>query len=278
MSTRLYIKLFGDLCLTANKIPITGMNSERLQALLAFILLHRDAPQSRQQIAVQLWPDATEADAKANLRRRLHELKQLIPEADRWLRIETKTVQWVQDKDCRFDVAQFEAAIAPTQPTQHALEQAVKLYQGDLLPGCYDDWIVPYRNQIRQQAIATLETLITLLASQNTPRPAISYAQQLQRLDPLYEPVYCHLMRLHAQEGDRASALRVYHQLMTVLREELGVNPSPTTCKPYEDLLPLEDASTPPSCEVIAQPLSLTATWLPEATPILNSSAPLICL
>lgn len=232
MSASFQIKLLGEFCLTADGVAITGINSERLQALLAFILLKRDAPQSRQQIAVQLWPEATDADAKANLRRRLHELKQLIPDVDRWLRVETKTIQWVLAEDCSFDVAQFETAIASSQPAhlqQHALAQAAQLYQGDLLPSCYDDWIVPYREQLQQQAIAGLDTLVTLLTTQGNTRAAIRYAQQLQRLDPLYEPAYCHLMRLHAQEGDRATALRVYHQCMTTLQAELGVNPSPTT-------------------------------------------------
>ncbi|WP_416676117.1 BTAD domain-containing putative transcriptional regulator [Egbenema bharatensis] len=252
-STDLHIKLFGEFCLIANGLPVAGVNSERLQALLAFLLLHRNTPQPRQQVAVQLWPDVTDADAKANLRRRLHELKQLMPESDRWLRIEPKTVQWVQNSDCFLDIAAFEAAIASTHPTQSALEQAARLYQGDLLPSCYDDWIVPYRDQLRQQAIAGLEMLITLLTQENHTRPAIHYAQQLQRIDPLYEPAYCHLMRLHAQEGDRAGALRVYHQCMTVLQEELGVNPSPTTCKLYEELLTLEDALPPASCAAAAQ-------------------------
>ncbi|WP_421656238.1 ATP-binding protein [Leptothermofonsia sp. ETS-13] len=279
MATNLHIKLLGEFCLTADGLTITGVNSERLQALLAFILLHRGTPQSRQQVATHLWPDATDADAKANLRRRLHELKQSVPHIDRWLRVETKTIQWMQDEDCWLDVAEFEAAIAQSTKTQ-ALEQAARLYQGDLLPGCYDDWIVPYREQLRQQAIAALDTLVTLLTAQGNHRSAIRYAQQLQRLDPLNELAYCHLMRLHMQEGDRASALRVYHQCMTLLQEELGVNPSPTTRKLYEDLLMLEETPTPSSCVAIAQPQPAT-TFPPipniAANPILpTSTLPLI--
>ncbi len=96
-------------------VPLTGCHADRLQALLAFILLHHDRPQSRQQIAVNLWPEATDAETKANLRRRLPELKQIIPETDRWLQIETKTIQWVIDQTCHLDVAQFETAIAQEQ-------------------------------------------------------------------------------------------------------------------------------------------------------------------
>ncbi|MBE9001385.1 AAA family ATPase [Nostoc sp. LEGE 12447] len=258
MSKSLDIKLFGEFYLAADGLPIQGINSERLQALLAFILLHRDTLQQRQQVAVHLWSDATDTDAKANLRRRLHELKQVIPGVDRWLHIETKTIQWLCNDNCHIDVAQFESIIAQSASFAlaaqiQALKQAATLYQGDLLPSCYDDWIIPYREQMRQQAIAALDRLVTLQTTQEDNRPALFYAQQLQRIDPLYEPAYCHLMRLHAQQGDRASALRVYHQCMTTLQAELGVNPSPTTCKLYEELLLLDDAPPLPTCTASTQ-------------------------
>ncbi len=269
MSARLRLKLLGDFSLTAGALPVMGVNSERLHSLLAFIAIHRATPQSRQQIAVNLWAEVSETDAKANLRRRLHELKQLIPALEHCLRIETKTVQWISGSNCWLDVEEFEAAIAQSQQTPEvaiqALERAAQLYQGDLLPTCYDDWIVPHREQLQQQAIASLEKLITLLSSDSNVRSAIRYAQQLQRLDPLYEPAYCHLMRLHAQEGDRASALRVYHQCMTTLQAELGVNPSPTTCKLYEELLTQEESS-PPTCvaqEETATPVGSDSLLMP---------------
>jgi DNA-binding SARP family transcriptional activator len=271
VSIYLRIKLFGEFSLMAGDSPITGLQSERLQALLAFILLHQDVPLSRQQIAVHLWPEAIDADAKANLRRRLHELKQLIPGSDRWLHVEPKTVQWLQRDDCWVDVVAFEVAISTAhtdqaQSAQQALEQAASLYQGDLLPSCYDDWIVPYREQMRQHAIASLDSLIICLADQHQSRPAIRYAQQLQRIDPLYEPAYAHLMRLHAQMGDRASALRVYHQCMTTLQAELGVNPSPATCKLYEELLILDEVPSPPTCAAnIPSSVVNLSSLVPEA-------------
>ncbi|MGK7907288.1 MAG: nickel-binding protein [Synechococcus sp.] len=52
--------------------------------------------------------------------------------------------------------------------------------------------------------------------------------------------LYAALMRLHGANGDRANALQVYHQCMTLLREELGVEPSAATRMLYEQLL-LED-------------------------------------
>ncbi|WP_322744969.1 AAA-like domain-containing protein [Leptolyngbya ectocarpi] len=276
MSSGLKIKLLGELTLSIDGTSITGVTSERLQSLLAFLLLHRNTSQSRQQVAVQLWPEVSDTEAKANLRRRLHELKQKLPGGDRWLRVEKTTVQWVQDDNCWLDVAEFDAATEAVASLQTSLqtmtaadvkllEQAAKLYQGDLLPSCYDDWIEPHRDQLRQQAITVLDTLIPQLAEHNQVRTALGYAQQLQRLDPLYEPAYCHLMRLHTQEGDRASALRVYHQCMTRLQDELGVPPSPTTCQIYEELLRLEDMPQPPSGDTMAV-LSTSPSTSPPTT------------
>jgi DNA-binding SARP family transcriptional activator len=59
-----------------------------------------------------------------------------------------------------------------------------------LLPSCYDDWIMPERERLRQAFSETLERLTQLLESQDQPRAAIPYAQRLVRHDPLHEVTY----------------------------------------------------------------------------------------
>jgi DNA-binding SARP family transcriptional activator len=61
-------------------VPIDTVNTPRLQALLAFLLLHRDAPQARQHIAFQLWLDSTEAQTQSNLRNPLFSLRRALPD------------------------------------------------------------------------------------------------------------------------------------------------------------------------------------------------------
>ena len=48
---------------------------------------------------------------------------------------------------------------------QAALEQAVALYRGDLLPACYDDWLLLERERLRQEYVKALEQLICLLSA-----------------------------------------------------------------------------------------------------------------
>ncbi|MDJ0703872.1 MAG: hypothetical protein QNJ46_11385 [Leptolyngbyaceae cyanobacterium MO_188.B28] len=63
--------------------------------ILDLFLLHRESPHPRQQIAVRLWSGVSASEAKVNLWRRRHELKQRLPDSDRWLRVESKTIQYL---------------------------------------------------------------------------------------------------------------------------------------------------------------------------------------
>jgi DNA-binding SARP family transcriptional activator/nucleoside-triphosphatase THEP1 len=242
----LQIALLGNFRLTYDARPVTGVNSERLQSLLAYLVLHRHSPQPRQRLAFYFWPDSGEAQARTNLRRELHHLRQALPDADRFLQTDAKTIQWRMDAPFTLDIADFELAIAQAEEAERrsdragvraALEKAAQLYQGDLLPSCYDDWVEPVREQLQQTCIRVLEQLIRQLEEQQDYCVAIRYAQQLLRINSLHEATYCSLMRLHALNSDRASALRVYQQCIDVLQRELDVEPSRTTREVYEGVL-----------------------------------------
>lgn len=184
----LQIQLLGEFRLADGDSLITTVNTRRLQALLAYLLLHRDAPQSRRHLAFLFWPDSSETQARTNLRHQFHLLRQAFPPLDAFLCNETQTVQWRSDSAYQLDVVDFEQATAPTV-TLPTLQAAVDLYQGDLLPGCYDDWILPVRERLRQRFVGSLERLVTLLEQSRDYPTAIRYAQRLRQFDPLHEAI-----------------------------------------------------------------------------------------
>ena len=61
-------------------------------------------------------------------------------------------------------------------------ETAVSLYRGDLLPGNYDDWIIPYRETLRQRFLGALEKLIRLLEQAGDYRVITSYSIHYTKL------------------------------------------------------------------------------------------------
>jgi DNA-binding SARP family transcriptional activator len=251
VSPTLHIHLSGDFRLVYGDMPLTTVNTPRLQSLLAYLALHRDAPQSRSHLAFLLWPDSTEGQARTNLRKQVHYLRRALPDPDRFLYADAKVLGWLPDAPFTLDVADFEGALAQAERAgdpatmQAFLEQAVVLYKGDLLPSCYDDWILPERERLRQRFTQALEKLIRSLEDQRAYPTAIQHAQRLLRHDPLHEATYQCLMRLHALKGDRAAALRAYHTCVTTLGRELAVEPGAATRKAYERLLQLEAPPTP---------------------------------
>jgi len=250
----LHLHLLGAFRLTWDEAPVNTINAPRLHALLAYLLLHRDAPQPRHHLAFLLWPDTTEAQARTNLRQLLHGLKQALPAADHFVHTDATTVQWRPEAPFRLDVADFEQACALAEAAAQqgdlhtmraALAKACALYHGDLLPSCYDDWILPERERLRQAMTEALERLLRPLESAGEPRAALAYAQRLLRHDPLREDTYRTLMRLYAACGDRAGVLHVYHTCTSVLERELGVEPSAATRDAYAHALEVEVQAQP---------------------------------
>src|SRR5437763_7679050 len=261
----LHIHLLGDFLLVLGDTPVTTVNVARLQSLLAYLVLHRTAPQARSHLAFLLWPDSDEAQAHSNLRKLLHQLRQALqalPNADYFLHADRHSLQWLPSLSVpqagspyaswTLDVLDFEQAmiraeqaeqVQDTTALREAFEQGVELYRGDLLPSCYDEWILSERDRLRQLFFHASERLIALLDQERDYDAAIKIAQLLLRHDPLHEATYRDLMRFYALRGDRAAALRVYHTCVTILERELAAEPGEATRQAYESLLQMDASS-----------------------------------
>ncbi len=246
----LQISLLGEFSLWLGDMAVP-FNTPSYQALLAYLIIHAGQAHPRQRLAFQFWPDSTEVQARTNLRKALYRLRQTLPDAKRFLRINPQTLQWRPDAPCDVDVWEFETAVTKSHQAgssndlQSSLEQAITAYQGDFLPGHYDDWVLAARESFRKRYLSALEELLSLFESRREYAQAIRLAQKLLREDPLHEAAYRRLMRLQSLDGDVAGALRTYHTCSTRLQRELGVDPSPATQETYERLLQIEAPVTP---------------------------------
>ncbi|MEM7342626.1 MAG: tetratricopeptide repeat protein [Chloroflexota bacterium] len=239
MTAQLHIQLLGDVRLSYNGTPITTIDRPRMQALLAYLLLHRETPSPRQQLAFQFWPDSTEKQARTNLRNLYYRVRQAFPDIDAFVEADTTRLQWRLNAPFTFDVTLFEQAVAEAMKPSvltPTLIQAIDLYQGPLLPNCYDDWLIPHRERLRRQATNLLDRLTTLLEKQADYAAAIPYAQQQVALEPWQEPAHRQLMRLLALDGRRSEALAQYERCRKALLSELDVTPDEETRALYEQI------------------------------------------
>ena len=247
----LEIQLLGGFRVAYQGKQVVGLHSQRLQSLLSYLIVHRQTPHPRHQVAFLFWPDSSEAQARSNLRRELTHLRQRVPEADRYLRIERDCIQWRSEAAFALDIRDFEDDVRQAEEATNRSaarklwERALSRYYGDLLPGCYDEWILPERERLRQAYALALERLVRLFEDEREYAPAIRYSRRLLQLDPLHEASYRKLMQLYALNGERAGAVHVYHSCASVLERELGIEPSQETQMMYRGLLEPERQAAP---------------------------------
>jgi DNA-binding SARP family transcriptional activator len=244
--TSVEISLLGKQRVAADGSPLDGLRSGRTFGLLAYLVVHRGASQLRQHLAGVFWPDSTDSQARTNLRRELHQLREALPEPDRFLNVDAQTVTWCEDARCTSDVVEFETALAEANSAQTrndtvafrlAAERAVRLYGGDLLPGFYDDWVLAERERLRRSCVALLDRLATVLAELGDTRTASEHARRRVELEPLEESGYRRLMELQGRTGDRAAALATFHRCASTLQHELQVEPCAETVAVFRRLI-----------------------------------------
>lgn len=237
--------MLGGLRLSYRDQEVTGVNTNRLQALFAYLALRPGVLQSREHLSFLFWPDSTEAQARTNLRQLLHHLRSALPDGGQFLSADSQNILWRSTAEFSIDVADFEKAAARAEKaakggdfaeSRKELEHAAALYDGDFMPGLYDEWVEEERKRLRTKCCDVLRQLTALFETAGNLSSAVQAAERLLSLDPFCETIYQKLMRLHALNGDRAKALLVYHQCVTVLRRELDTEPGAATRKLRDEL------------------------------------------
>lgn len=259
----LSIQLLGGFGVLVDQRPLNLAHIARLQLLLAYLAVHPDCPTPRSQAAFQLWPGSSEKQALTNLRKLLHHLRQDLPTRLPLLEMDVRQLQLHCTDEIRVDVVEFASTVEQAshhrsagQPQAElaALQRAASIYNGDLLPGCYEDWLIGERENLRQKYMAALGRLAGLLEQGRRYDDAIQVAAQLLRADPLSEETYRRLIRLHALNGDRVAALGVYHTCAETLSAQLGVEPDEATRQLYQRLFDKAGAPESPA-PPLAHPL-----------------------
>ncbi len=236
MTASIRVDLLGGVDVSGAD-PAQVRSSTRAVSLLAYLVSHPDSPQPRVHLAGVLWPDSENAQARTNLRRELHHLRALLHD-NACLRVDAQSLCWRPGPDCTVDVHDFLAACGSTisaleSGERDALElnscDALTLYRGQFLPGCYDEWALGVRDDLNRTCVDLCDRVARYWLTHDDAAAAIVFARRRILLEPLEEPGYRLLMQVLRAVGDRAGAMRTYHQCATLLERELGVGPSSET-------------------------------------------------
>jgi DNA-binding SARP family transcriptional activator len=238
-----HVRVLGELEVQAEGADSEPVTSARGRSLLAYLVCHPDEWHSRQRLAFTFWPDSTESQARTNLRNVLHVIRRAVAATEPFLEQSAGSLRWRSSPACWTDVAAFTAAVERAETSEPgsdaelaALREASELYRGDLLEDCYDDWVVAERERLRDRSVFVWRRLAEALSGRGAHAEAIAAGREVTRRAPLDEDGYRLRMHFHAAAGDTTGALRVYHECTAILRQELGVEPSPLTRADYERL------------------------------------------
>ena len=227
---RLQVRLFGSVEIILDGRRLGAFNSLRLQRFLALIAL-RGGPQHRSRLAFELWPDSDETQARTNLRKLLHDFRYSLPDIGAFVEIENETVRWSPTGPAEVDVLKFRDALAAGN-----FERAARLYSGDFLPACYDDWVLDERAKLRAEAYGALVRLTEEAAGRDNHEATVRHAQRIIDLEPTDEAAVRIQMEAHLALSDRAAALRCYRRYAEVLERDLGVTPAEAIEAMYQQL------------------------------------------
>ena len=228
--TRLEVRLLGAVEIMLDGQRLRAFNSPRLQQFLALIALRED-PQQRSRLAFQLWPNSDEGQARTNLRKLLHDFRHALPDSGEFVEIDREIVRWIPSGPSAVDVVQFRDALAAGD-----LELAARLYSGDFLPACYDEWVLDERAKLRAKAHGAFERLTEQDSRRGDHRATITYAEMISDLEPTAEAAVRAQMEAHLARGDKVAALRAYHRCAEAIERDLGVAPGEAIGALYQQL------------------------------------------
>ncbi|NIN68750.1 MAG: hypothetical protein GTO63_29500, partial [Anaerolineae bacterium] len=165
----LRIYALGRLRVFCDQSPL-HFPTKKPQDLLCFLLLHAGETLERDLIAERLWPMRPPGKARRSLSTTLWRLRQTLKSLSPpqpYLLTERSTLAFNTAAPYWFDVEAFEqqaafglaGSLPCAEAQRRALEEALDLYRGDLLEGCYDDWCLAERERLQLLLLRVLKRL-----------------------------------------------------------------------------------------------------------------------
>jgi predicted ATPase/DNA-binding SARP family transcriptional activator len=271
---RLSISLLGTFQVLLYGVEIVGFDSDKVRALLAYLVIESDRPHRREALASLLWPERPERTARHNLSQALSNLRALLDDAAAGdhlgpaLTADRQAIQFNAASDHWLDVAAFAAALNACEQHPHRrldlcepcierLHRAMDLYRGSFLEGfslgdspSFDEWTLLQQERFHRQVVDALCRLARCHELRGDGKRALRCVRRHVQLEPWREDAHRQVMRLLAAAGQRNAALAQYQNCRQILEAELGVEPEEGTTALYHSIrdggeLPADTALPP---------------------------------
>jgi DNA-binding SARP family transcriptional activator len=221
-----------------------------VQALLAYLLLHRHRCHSREVLSGVFWADQDEASARGCLNTAFWRLRRVlepdgIARGTYLIRTVDGEIGFNCQSDYWLDVAVLERGAnrllnRPSGTMEDCeveqVEEALRVYTGELLEENYSDWALRERERLRALYVDSLARIMRHHHDRGAYAKGLVCGEAILVLDPLREEIHRDMMRMYLENGQRARAARQYEICRDVLAAELNVEPMEETDRVYAQI------------------------------------------
>ncbi len=231
---RIEVRLLGKFEVKYEQRPI-NLASRPAQSLFAYLILSAGTSHRREKLAGLLWPDSLEETAKDNLRHALWRMRKALPSEPKaeYLLTDDLSITFNASADYWLDVG--ELGKLSENSSSDELLTVLSNYQGELLPGFYDEWVVLEREHLASVFEHHMARLMSLLQDERRWLDILDWGERWIKLGQKPEPAYRALMLAHAAKGDMSKVAATYERCVMSLKE-FGVELSEQTRALYERL------------------------------------------
>src|SRR5688572_25633235 len=189
----------------------------------------------REKLAGMLWPDSLEETARDNLRHALWRVRKALPSnsAAEYLLTDDLSIAFNASAEYWLDVAELNKLSENASADE--LIAVLSNYQGELLPGFYDEWVVLEREHLYSIFEHHMARLMSLLQNEHRWLDILDWGERWIKFGQKPEPAYRALMSAHAATGDMSKVAATYERCVKSLKE-FGIEPSEQTRELYESL------------------------------------------
>jgi DNA-binding SARP family transcriptional activator len=236
------------------RIPISGI---RQRAVLVSLVLHANEVVPSEQLLVDLWGEDTPRSAANSLQAAISRLRRALPEGRLVTRAPGYALRIFPEE---LDVSQFEQLVSEgrealtagaAEQAARTLRQALSLWQGPALADFrYEPFAQAEIVRLEELHLTCLEERIEADLALGSAGVLVAELRRLVDEHPVRERLRGQLMLALYRDGRQTEALDVYREFRDVLRDELGLDPSPQL-QELETAILRHDAldSRPPTAE-----------------------------
>jgi predicted ATPase/DNA-binding SARP family transcriptional activator len=230
----LEVRLLGKFEVTSRG-KVVHIASRPAQSLFAYLILNARTAHRREKLAGMLWPDSLEETARDNLRHALWRLRKSLLSTSKAAYLLTDDLSIAINPAAGYWVDAVELERLSDSASTDTLMTVLSNYQGELLPGFYEEWVALEREHLSSIFEHDMARLMSLLQGEKRWLDVLDWGERWIQLGQKPEPAYRALMLAHAAKGDMSKVAATYERCVKSLKD-WGVEPSEQTRLLYESL------------------------------------------